>query len=58
MDFSLSAASQDASNRMWAFMREDVFPAKAERALALMVKRARAGQRSGPRWRIRVWSAN
>ncbi len=27
MDFSLSAAAQDASDRMWAFMREEVFPA-------------------------------
>ncbi len=28
MDFSLSPAAQDASDRMWAFMREEVFPAE------------------------------
>jgi acyl-CoA dehydrogenase len=30
MDFSLSAAAQDTSARMWAFMREEVFPAEPE----------------------------
>src|SRR6202021_2669182 len=30
MDFSLSAAAQDTSNRMWTFMREEVFPAEPE----------------------------
>jgi acyl-CoA dehydrogenase len=30
MDFSLSPAAQDASERMWAFMREEVFPAEPE----------------------------
>ncbi len=30
MDFSLSPAAQDASDRMWAFMREEVFPAEPE----------------------------
>ena len=28
MDFSLSAAAQDTSNRMWAFMRAEVLPAE------------------------------
>ena len=35
MDFSLSAAAQDTSNRMWAFMREEVFPAEPEWAAYL-----------------------
>ncbi len=35
MDFSLSAAAQDASDRMWAFMREEVFPAEPEWAAYL-----------------------
>jgi len=30
MDFELSAAAQDASDRMWAFMREEVFAAEPE----------------------------
>jgi alkylation response protein AidB-like acyl-CoA dehydrogenase len=30
MDFSLSAAAQATSNRMWTFMREEVFPAEPE----------------------------
>ena len=30
MDFSLSPAAQDATDRMWAFMREEVFPAEPE----------------------------
>ena len=30
MDFSLSPAAQDATERMWAFMREEVFPAEPE----------------------------
>jgi alkylation response protein AidB-like acyl-CoA dehydrogenase len=30
VDFSLSPAAQDASDRMWAFMREEVFPAEPE----------------------------
>ena len=29
MDFSLSAATQDISDWMWAFMRATVFPAEA-----------------------------
>jgi acyl-CoA dehydrogenase len=28
MDFELSAAAQDACGRMWAFMREEIFPAE------------------------------
>ena len=32
MDFSLSAAAQDTSDRMWTFMREEVFPASASTA--------------------------
>ena len=35
MDFSLSPAAQDATDRMWAFMREDVFPAEPEWAAYL-----------------------
>jgi alkylation response protein AidB-like acyl-CoA dehydrogenase len=35
MDFSLSPAAQDASDRMWAFMREEVFPAEPEWAAYL-----------------------
>jgi acyl-CoA dehydrogenase len=30
VDFSLSPAAQDATDRMWAFMREEVFPAEPE----------------------------
>ncbi len=30
MDFTLSRAAEDASARMWAFMREEVFPAEPE----------------------------
>jgi acyl-CoA dehydrogenase len=30
VDFSLSQAAQDATDRMWAFMREEVFPAEPE----------------------------
>jgi acyl-CoA dehydrogenase len=30
VDFSLSPAAQDATERMWAFMREEVFPAEPE----------------------------
>jgi acyl-CoA dehydrogenase len=35
VDFSLSAAAQDTSDRMWAFMREEVFPAEPEWAAYL-----------------------
>ncbi|MBV9206295.1 MAG: acyl-CoA dehydrogenase family protein [Actinobacteria bacterium] len=35
MDFSLSPAAQDLSDRMWAFMREEVFPAEPEWAAYL-----------------------
>jgi acyl-CoA dehydrogenase len=35
MDFSLSPAAQDASGRMWDFMREEVFPAESEWAVYL-----------------------
>ena len=35
MDFSLSPAAQDASDGMWAFMREEVFPAEPEWAAHL-----------------------
>ncbi|MGH3195300.1 MAG: acyl-CoA dehydrogenase family protein [Streptosporangiaceae bacterium] len=35
MDFSLSAAAQDTRMRMWAFMREEVFPAELEWAAYL-----------------------
>jgi acyl-CoA dehydrogenase len=35
MDFSLSPAAEDASDRMWAFMREEVFPAEPEWAAYL-----------------------
>ena len=35
MDFSLTPAAQDASDRMWAFMREEVFPAEPEWAAYL-----------------------
>jgi len=35
VDFSLSPAAQDATDRMWAFMREDVFPAEPEWAAYL-----------------------
>ena len=35
MDFSLSAAAQDASDRMWAFMRDEVFSAEPEWAAYL-----------------------
>ena len=30
MDFSLSPAAEDASGRMWDFMREEVFPAEPQ----------------------------
>jgi acyl-CoA dehydrogenase len=30
MDFALSPAAQDATGRMWAFMREEVFPAEPQ----------------------------
>ena len=32
MDFAQSAKAEDVSARMWAFMREEVFPAEAEYA--------------------------
>jgi acyl-CoA dehydrogenase len=32
MDFALSAKAEEASARMWAFMREEVFPAETEYA--------------------------
>jgi acyl-CoA dehydrogenase len=35
MDFSLSETAQDTSNRMWTFMREEVFPAEPEWAAYL-----------------------
>jgi acyl-CoA dehydrogenase len=35
MDFSLSPAAQDVSDRMWAFMQEEVFPAEPEWAAYL-----------------------
>ena len=35
MDFALSPAAEDASDRMWAFMREEVFPAEPEWAAYL-----------------------
>jgi acyl-CoA dehydrogenase len=35
VDFSLSPAAQDLSDRMWAFMREEVFPAEPEWAAYL-----------------------
>jgi acyl-CoA dehydrogenase len=35
VDFSLSPAAQDASDKMWDFMREEVFPAESEWAAYL-----------------------
>ena len=35
MDFALSPAAQDTSDRMWAFMREEVFPAEPQWAAYL-----------------------
>ncbi len=62
MDFSLSPAAHDASGRMWAFMREEVFPAepewaayrreKGEHAFPPVMERLKESARSRGLWNL------
>jgi acyl-CoA dehydrogenase len=62
VDFTLSPAAQAASDRMWAFMREEVFPAEPEWAAYLrehgehayppVMERLKASARSRGLWNL------
>jgi acyl-CoA dehydrogenase len=62
VDFSLSPAAQDASGRMWDFMREEVFPAEpqwaaylrehGEHAYPPVMERLKSSARSRGLWNL------